>query len=123
MLVSVKKTLIILLSSSLFCCTIKNQDEYAGVYFNSEENCMLQLNKDSTFKLDNLPTDLLNCNFAVQKQNYTGIWKVSNDRLLLIIGKRSICDMEIIGSGSNKRIQLQTQADTNLRIDLELQKQ
>ncbi len=84
---------------SLLGCnsTIKN-DEFVGVWFNENEKCNIELNKDFTFKSTNVPLDVANkyyLNFNKQEKTWQGIWSLEGKQLKLTVNSDSYYYLDV----------------------------
>jgi hypothetical protein len=84
---------------SLLGCnsTIKN-DEFVGVWFNENEKCNIELNKDFTFKSTNVPLDVANeyyLNFNKQEKTWQGIWSLEGKQLKLTVNSNSYYYLDV----------------------------
>lgn len=91
--------LVLLVSLSIIGCNpeVKN-DELVGVWINLDEGCEIQLNRDFTFKSENLPLDVENgyyLYFSKEITTWRGVWSLKGEKLKLTINDKSYYYLEV----------------------------
>ena len=101
-------------------CSQIYRNEIIGNWENSEEGIKLELAKDSTFSALNLPLDVVNKNFILQKKGYNisgkGKWRLSYDELRLSFNEREFYSFKCENSNTLSLLLTEESGGTSILV-------
>jgi hypothetical protein len=104
------------------CNTEITKDSLCGTWYNEEEKTKITLGCDGSFTAIDIPDDIDNCFFNYREKNIRGNWnKLGSDQIKLTFGDGSYCILEIVHD-NKVNLRMRTKIDSNVIIDLSLQK-
>ena len=77
---------LILITVFWSCSSNLKEREFIGMWQNSDEGCIIELNKDNTFRAMNIPLDVDNdyyLTFNKELKNWSGNWELTQNEVKL----------------------------------------